>query len=332
VTAEDYERFFDPGLGDGAGEGMGEGRLPRYCRLPEPFIGAGGWGKRVGKFQQTYYWVVDETECRGEAEVEIYDKRGRVLALVSEDFACKLGLEGSGRLSDGRIVNYWGTEDDCPRVTVCKRPYYPSENCYQILNPERYPWGKGVWRRSLRPFKSIAVDPHVIPYGAIVYLPAYDGYVLPDGTVHDGCVRADDTGGAIIGDQIDFFAGTEWHYHMMNGHFPRRIEVRVDPKRCPWDSEWFEAVGAGCCDDKDCPYAGGVCLGEPYFPGGYCSLETCEGKDCPDVGGYFAFCTNHFSGGTCVQRCFEDRDCRAGYVCRELIDLGGGTGMGCIPE
>jgi 3D (Asp-Asp-Asp) domain-containing protein len=331
------ERRYESAAADQAAGGAGAaGEEIIYpaeiCRLPEPYVGSGGWGQPLGKFKLTHYWVVSEVECSGPPEVEIYDSRGRVIALVSEEFACKLGLEGSGRLADGRVVNYWGSGDHCVRTTACRRPYYPSRNCYKVLDVRRYYHGKGVWRRALTPYKSIATDPYVIPFGTIVYLPAYDGYVLPDGTVHDGCVRSDDTGGAIVGDHLDFFSGTEWSWRMMRRHFPRKIDVFINPPRCNPYREWFEAVGAGCCEDRDCPYADGVCLGDSHFPGGYCSLPTCAGHDCPDVGGYFAFCTDYFSGGTCVQRCFEDQDCRPNYVCREVFDMGGGTGMACIPR
>lgn len=307
-------------------------KYQEVCRLPEPFIGAGGWGKRLGKFKQTFYWTALEREGDDGPLVAIYDQRGRIIAKVPLDFACELGVEGSGILADGRVVNYWASGDRCVRTTVCRRPHYPSRNCYQVLNQERYPWGKGVRRRSLIPYLSLATDPYVVPFGTVIYLPAWDGYVLPDGTVHDGCFRSDDTGGAIIEDHIDFFSGKKSEWLQMKNHFPKSVEVYIDPPRCPDIIEWHDAVGAGCCDDVDCSYAGGVCLGDLYFPGGYCSLESCRGGDCPDVGGYFAFCTDFFTGGTCVSRCVEDEDCRSGYVCIEVRDLAGGTGMACIPE
>jgi 3D (Asp-Asp-Asp) domain-containing protein len=51
----------------------------------------------------------------------------------------------------------------------------------------------------LRFYRSIAVDPGVIPLGSRVYVPAYrdDGY--------DGWFVAQDTGGAITGHHIDVY-------------------------------------------------------------------------------------------------------------------------------
>ena len=45
----------------------------------------------------------------------------------------------------------------------------------------------------------------MIPIGEPLYVPELDGIALPDGTIHDGCVRADDTGGGIKKRKIDFF-------------------------------------------------------------------------------------------------------------------------------
>ena len=72
----------------------------------------------------------------------------------------------------------------------------------------RFPFGRGNGERPLIPYKSVAVDPKIVPIGEPMYIPELDGLVLPDGTVHDGCVRADDTGGHIKGNHVDFFVVT----------------------------------------------------------------------------------------------------------------------------
>ncbi len=53
--------------------------------------------------------------------------------------------------------------------------------------------------RPLRYYRSVAVDPSLIPLGSLVYAPAYKPL---NG---DGWFRADDTGGAITGHHIDVF-------------------------------------------------------------------------------------------------------------------------------
>jgi 3D (Asp-Asp-Asp) domain-containing protein len=77
--------------------------------------------------------------------------------------------------------------------------------CFRTLALDEHPLGAGVQGRRLEPFRSIAVDPRYIPIGATVYVPELVGVLLPDGTRHDGCLRADDMGGAIKQHKLDFF-------------------------------------------------------------------------------------------------------------------------------
>ena len=69
--------------------------------------------------------------------------------------------------------------------------------------------------RPLIPFKSVAVDPRLIQLGEPLYIPEFDGMVLPDGSIHDGCVRADDTGGGIKGRKMDFFVVTYGNFRAL---------------------------------------------------------------------------------------------------------------------
>jgi 3D (Asp-Asp-Asp) domain-containing protein len=131
-----------------------------------------------------------------DAEVDLYTREGYFLARVSERYAWSLRMEGSGIMQDGRVVNYHG---------ACNFGY---GTCFQQLDPAEYPFGRGAGSRTLVPFKSVAVDPKLIPIGEPLYLPELDGIALPDGSIHDGCVRADDTGGAIKRRKLDFFAVT----------------------------------------------------------------------------------------------------------------------------
>ena len=105
----------------------------------------------------------------------------------------ELKLEGSGILRDGRVLNYDG---ECN---------YGMGTCFKTLALDQHPLGAGVQGRPLVPFRSIAVDPRFIPIGATVYVPELVGVLLPDGTRHDGCLRADDMGGAIKEHKLDFF-------------------------------------------------------------------------------------------------------------------------------
>jgi 3D (Asp-Asp-Asp) domain-containing protein len=135
--------------------------------------------------------------------VELYTQEGFYFGRVPERYACSLKLEGSGLMRDGRVVNYTGP---------CKYGY---GTCFEELEVTDYPFGRGAGQRPLIPFKSVAVDPRVIHLGEPLYIPEFDGMVLPDGSIHDGCVRADDTGGGIKGRKMDFFVVTYGNFRFL---------------------------------------------------------------------------------------------------------------------
>jgi 3D (Asp-Asp-Asp) domain-containing protein len=135
--------------------------------------------------------------------VDLYTREGYFLARVQERFACSLRLEGSGLMMDDRVVNYTGP---------CKFGY---GTCFEQLDIRVHPFGRGAGIRPLIPFKSVAVDPRVIPIGEPLYIPEFDGLTLPDGSIHDGCVRADDTGGGIKKRKMDFFVVTYGNFRFL---------------------------------------------------------------------------------------------------------------------
>ena len=145
-------------------------------------------------FALRFYWLAFQDKYGyTDAEVELYTPAGDYLGAFSERFYRALRMEGSGILSDGRVINYAG------------RCRYGAGTCFEELDMERYPVGRGAGRRALVPFQSVAIDPRLIPIGEPLYVPELDGLALPDGGVHDGCVRADDTGGGIKKRKMDFF-------------------------------------------------------------------------------------------------------------------------------
>jgi 3D (Asp-Asp-Asp) domain-containing protein len=179
-----------------------------------------------------FYWLAIETDApRGGAcalpanrWVELYTPDGYFFGRVHEHYACSLKLEGSGLLPDDRVVNYTGP---------CKFGY---GTCFQQLDPREFPFGRGAGLRPLVPFKSVAVDPRVIHLGEPLYIPEFDGLALPDGSIHDGCVRADDVGGGIKGRKMDFFVVT---YDNSRGLFDELLGVawitpHVEAPRCDY--------------------------------------------------------------------------------------------------
>ena len=142
----------------------------------------------LGKFKVTYYWVTCEDDTKGERDTELLDKKGHSLGKFRAEFVKKLRMEGTGRTVEGRTIN-WVGEGRCELVKT--------------------PWGLGAKDQSLEPFRSIAVDPKVIPLGTKILIPQAVGARLPDGSLHDGVFVAADTGSAIKGQHIDLFCGLE---------------------------------------------------------------------------------------------------------------------------
>lgn len=132
---------------------------------------------------------------------------------------CSASLEGTAYVKDSlgnvTVINFAKSGDssfvDC---RACKK--YTSSK----LKVES--WGKTLWTKSegfgdgvknyrLIPFRTIAVDKDVIPYGTVIYIPKVKGQLvnLPNGeqVIHDGYFFAGDTGGAIKKEHIDIFTG-----------------------------------------------------------------------------------------------------------------------------
>jgi 3D (Asp-Asp-Asp) domain-containing protein len=156
--------------------------------------------------------------------VELYTQEGYFFGRVPERYACSLKLEGSGLMRDGRVVNYTGP---------CKFGY---GTCFEQLELSDFPFGRGAGLRPLIPFKSVAVDPRVVQLGEPLYIPELDGMVLPDGSIHDGCVRADDTGGGIKGRKLDFFVVTYGNFRaLLDGLLGVTwITPQVEAPRCQY--------------------------------------------------------------------------------------------------
>lgn len=145
-------------------------------------------------FALRFYWLaMQERHADDFSALDVYTDDGFFLGAYSERFIRELRMEGSGVLADGRVINYAGRCD------------FGVGTCFEELDPDTHPYGRGAGRRPLVPFRSVAVDPALVPIGEPLYIPEFDGLLLPDGTIHDGCVRADDTGGNIKKRKMDFF-------------------------------------------------------------------------------------------------------------------------------
>ena len=55
--------------------------------------------------------------------------------------------------------------------------------------------------------------------GSWIYIEELAGFLVPDGSIHSGLVRADDVGSAIRGDRLDVFIGDEAHLALVESVF-----------------------------------------------------------------------------------------------------------------
>ena len=145
---------------------------------------------KLGEFKTTYYWVTSESAFTGPRDTPIYNMAGKTLGTFRAKFVKALTLEGTGRSLEGTVYNWAGRRGGQSRFMVVKHPY-----------------GIGSRNNPLVPFRSVATDPKVIPWGTILFIPKAVGATLPDGTKHDGYFHAADTGGAIKGYHLDLFTG-----------------------------------------------------------------------------------------------------------------------------
>ncbi len=194
-------------------------------------------GTYLGTLWNTYYYLALESDYSGADDTTLYDASCNPIADVPAEFSDDVCIEGSGRLTDGRVINYATT-------CSCGRPCPYGSNpiiCYSVLDAQQYPWGAGASSNALEPLRSWAVDTSTIPLGTLIYAEQWDGVTIPaidgiGGFVHDGCFRADDVGGGIQGDHYDFFAGTANMWQALEGLFPTTstFDVYLDPGRCAY--------------------------------------------------------------------------------------------------
>lgn len=224
-TAGDYRVILDS-YGTGSGSPG-----PYTFRASTSSLPAGG--TPLGTLWNTFYYL--SLEDPGDAaDTPIYDSSCNEIARVSNRFHDSVCIEGSGRLRDGTVINYASTcTSSCPSADRCGSNSY--RVCYRALDPERFPWGMGARSNPLEPNVSIAVDPSFIPLGRWIYVEELDGIVPPgETTPHDGCLRADDTGGAIDGNHIDIFVGPQTSWSPWEALLPTRstLHAYLDHPSC----------------------------------------------------------------------------------------------------
>jgi len=184
-------------------------------------------GKKVGRFKITYYWVVFQTHFKGRPSVPLYNMKKKVLAVVTDTFARRVSMEGTGILRDGRVVNLH---------KECKFAKYGW--CFMLVDTGKAPFGYGS-SAPLHPFRTLAVPNNELRRGTVVYLPDFDGMPLPGAEggfeYHDGCFVVEDTGWSLKGQHIDIFALSEDYYRALHKRVDEaaHVNVFIDYPLCP---------------------------------------------------------------------------------------------------
>jgi 3D (Asp-Asp-Asp) domain-containing protein len=132
-------------------------------------------------------------------------------AKLSNKDWCSAAMEGSVRVRINGIERTFNYASSNSKQQVDCSAYFPHKVGGTRFKVAKGPFGDGVKNYMLVPFRTIAVDRNVIPYGSLVYIPAAKGtqIKLPDGrnVLHDGYFFAGDTGSAIKENHIDVFIG-----------------------------------------------------------------------------------------------------------------------------
>ncbi|KAI8350630.1 hypothetical protein EDC96DRAFT_519449 [Choanephora cucurbitarum] len=131
---------------------------------------------------------------------------GKTIAKVSQKTYEKFQMEGTGLLKDGVMVNLDS-----------------GKNSFITLDRKKTPYGLGTDSGKLTPWVSVAVND--VKKGTKLYIKKLDGLKLPNGKVHNGCVRVDDEGWSMSGCHIDFFVLQYSAYKDLSKKLPNKLKA-----------------------------------------------------------------------------------------------------------
>jgi 3D (Asp-Asp-Asp) domain-containing protein len=190
-----------------------------------------GDGRSLGTFRNTYYDFPNELDFKG-AAVALKGPRCETLGQVPRTFYDSVCVQGSGRLASGRTVSF--SRRNCECAEVCPRT--GERICFDTLDQNSFPYGRGATGRAITPLYTVAVDSEVIPLGTLIYVPELRGLPLAEAgaAAHDGCLLAEDRGIRVKGKQVDVFTGEPRLTAIYNRLLPsnRGVTVVIGASRC----------------------------------------------------------------------------------------------------
>lgn len=227
-------------------------------------------GFSMRRWRLTNYYIGEEaTWDRDQARVPMSDPDGKLIAEVPYRCFSEAAMEGTTRLTDGRLANVASRPAYRPCDPEVFQPVFEfakdqgwlpdlagyagiacdsagtratQAKTFHLIHPGEHGFPV-IARQECLPWKTLATDVGVLgrhdpaykglggvcPRGTRVFILEYLGAVLPDGSTHDGWFVANDTGGAIYGAHFDVFVGFKSLYKQ-GPRTPSRAHV------------WFEGI------------------------------------------------------------------------------------------
>jgi 3D (Asp-Asp-Asp) domain-containing protein len=220
----------DSSLASASASASSEGRGYTHASTAANVKAALG-GKVLGTFKNTYYDFPSEGDFSGDS-IDLMSAACKPIVKVPRAFYESVCVQGSGTLRSGGTVSF--SRRDCACAAECPRT--GQHICFDLLDKQQYPWGRGATGKGITPLLTVAVDSSIIPLGTSLYIPEYDGIArdLTGTAKHDGCFLAEDRGLAVKGDHVDVFTGHREITQLWNKLVPsnRGVTVIVDSPHC----------------------------------------------------------------------------------------------------
>jgi 3D (Asp-Asp-Asp) domain-containing protein len=184
----------------------------------------GGGGRVIGTFRNTYYDFPSEKAFSG-PPIALMNAKCQPIAQVPRAFYEAACVQGSGSLAGGGTISF--AKRDCACAEVCPRTN--QKICFDALDRQTYPWGRGASGNPITPLRSVAADMNVLAMGTVIYIPELDGI---EGS--DGCFVVEDRGMKVQGEHVDIFTGEPSRTAAINAQLPSNqgVTVVVDAPAC----------------------------------------------------------------------------------------------------
>jgi len=180
-------------------------------------------GQLLGVFRNTYYDFPAEADFQG-GKVPLMNRSCQAIRSVPKAFYEAVCVQGSGTLTTGATVSF--AKRDCSCASVCERT--GQRICFDELDRQSFPWGRGAMGKAITPLRSVAVDSSVVPLGTPLYILELDGVPRqPGGAPLDGCFVAEDRGMKVQGQHVDIFTGNASITGHLNALVPSNSGVHV---------------------------------------------------------------------------------------------------------